>query len=401
MSEASVPTDMGTAGASRRLGDLASRIMRLGYLLGMAGFLATAIVVLITKCDFFRAYLVNFCFFLSLALGGLFFVIVHHLTRAGWSTGLRRIAEALGGNVLMLAVFSVPILFGMDSLYHWTHPGDDELLLDKAPYLNIPFFIIRLVVYFTAWILISQFFFRNSVAQDARGDIHLTHRMQKFSPLCMILFGVTLTFAAFDLIMSLDPHWYSTIFGVYYFAGSTGAFFAVIIGALVFLQGRGLLTEAITDEHYHDLGKFMFAFIVFWAYIAYSQYMLIWYGNIPEETLWYQHRTQGPWETVSLFLLFGHFVGPFLFIMSRKMKRRRGTLLSAAIWMIFMHWVDLFWLVKPGEGVLDLSFTLTDITCFLGLGGIFAAETARRLRRCSLIPERDPRLGESLAFENY
>jgi len=385
----------------RQLGDLAPRIMQWGRMFGAAGLIATLIIGLFNPEGLFRSYLVAFCFYLSLVLGGIFFTLIHHLTRAGWSTAIRRLSEALGMNALLMALFAVPILLGLSKLYHWTHPGDDPLLNWKQPYLNVPFFVIRMGIYFAVWIAVSRFYYRSSVAQDATGDVSLTHRMQKFGPVSMIALGLTLTFAAFDLLMSLDPHWFSTIYGVYYFAGSVGAFFAIVIGMLLFLQSQGVLSESITTEHYHDLGKFMFAFIVFWAYIAYSQFMLIWYGNIPEETVWFQVRMEGVWGGVSLFLLLGHFVGPFLFIMSRKMKRRRGTLLAAVIWMLFMHWVDLYWLVKPSASATSLGFGVVDLTAFVGIGGLFVAQLASRLRECPLIPEKDPRLGESIAFENY
>jgi len=385
----------------RQLGDLAPRVVQWGRMCGAAGLIATLIIGLFNTEGLFRSYLIAFSFYLSLVLGGIFFTLIHHLTRAGWSTAIRRMSEALGANAPLMALFALPILFGLSKLYHWTHPGDDPLLIGKQPYLNVPFFVVRMLFYFAVWIAISRFYYRSSVAQDATGDLALTSRMQKLAPISMIAFALTLTFAAFDLLMSLDPLWFSTIYGVYYFAGSVGAFFAIVIGLLIFLQSQGVLSESINTEHYHDLGKLMFAFIVFWAYIAYSQFMLIWYGNIPEETVWFEVRMQGVWGGVSLFLVLGHFVGPFLFIMSRKMKRRRGTLLAAVIWMLFMHWVDLYWLVKPAAGATSLGFRVVDLTAFVGIGGIFVAQLASRLRACSLIPERDPRLRESLAFENY
>jgi len=301
---------------SRRLGDLAPLLIRFGRSLGIAGLITAAIVGVFNRPAAFESYLINYCFFLSLMLGGIFFTLIHHVTRAGWSTAVRRLAEALGAGAPLMAVLFLPLLLGLGLLYPWTDPGDDHLLHWKAPYLNVPFFVVRMFLYFAAWIVISRFYFRSSLRQDASGDVELTRRMQRFGPVSLIAFALTLTFAAFDLLMSLDPLWYSTIFGVYYFGGSVGAFFAILIAALMFLQRRGLITESVNVEHYHDLGKFMFAFIVFWAYIAYSQYMLIWYGNIPEETLWYEHRMHGSWGMLSLFLLFGHFVGPFLFIMS-------------------------------------------------------------------------------------
>ncbi|MCL4210853.1 MAG: hypothetical protein KJZ68_09310, partial [Phycisphaerales bacterium] len=232
----------------------------------------------------------------------------------------------------------------------------------------------------------------------------------------IILFALTLTFAAFDWLMSQDPHWFSTIFGVYYFAGSVCSFVALAILISAFLQRSGRLTHAITTEHYHDLGKLLFAFgVVFWAYIAFSQYMLQWYGNIPEETLWWQPRasgytgtvvyhgheiTPGAWNNWSLFLLVGHFVGPFLAIISRMPKRNRVMLVAAAAWMLAMSWYDLFWLVMPVFHADHPGIVLTDVLCGAGVLAMVVAFAAAMARSVSLVPQRDPRLGESLAFEN-
>ena len=391
---------------SRRLDDLGPRLMRIGGTLGAVGLILGLLLGLFTAGGlprFLHAYLVNFAYFLSLALGALFFVILQHVTRAGWSVVLRRLAEGIAGTLPLLAVLSLPVLIGVHQLYPWSHGeavADDHLLQWKQPYLNVPFFVLRVVVYFAVWIVLARFFLKTSVRQDETGDVALTLRMQNVSGPAMVAFAFTLTFASFDLLMSLDPHWFSTIFGVYYFAGAAVGFFALLALVTFLVQRSGRLRRVITIEHYHDVGKLVFAFIVFWAYIAYSQYMLIWYANIPEETVWYLHRQNGTWAAVSLVLLFGHFVVPFLALISRRPKRRKPLLVAAAVWVLVLHWLDMYWLVMPTVSPEHLGLHLTDLACFIGLGGLFVAAAAHALRNCSLIPERDPRLTESLTFEN-
>jgi hypothetical protein len=201
--------------------------------------------------------------------------------------------------------------------------------------------------------------------------------------------------------MSLDPHWYSTIFGVYYFSGSVVGILALMLVLLVWLQGKGAMARSVTDEHYHDLGKLLFGFTAFWAYIAFSQFMLIWYGNIPEETIWYAHRWEHGWEHLSVALAIGHFVVPFFFLLPVGVKRRRPLILIASCWMLFMHYLDLYWLVMPSfRPEQGLHPHILDLTTLIAVGGVFAGVLGILMRRSSLIPVRDPRLAESLAFEN-
>lgn len=353
--------------------------------------------------DFFRAYLTNYMFVLSLALGGLFFVLVQYLSRAGWSVTVRRLAEVMGWSILPLAPLALIIVWGMHDLYEWTHAdvvATDTLLQGKEPWLNTNFFVLRLVIYFAVWAGFGWLYLRRSVAQDESRDPKITQRLERLAPAATILFALTVTYASFDLLMSLTPHWYSTIYGVYYFAGCFLGFFAFTILLSNGLQRAGKLTSAITAEHYHDLGKFMFAFVVFWAYIAFSQYMLIWYAHIPEETVWYEVRQNGTWLWLSVLLLFGHFFLPFFGLMSRYQKRRRSTLVLGAVWLLAMHWFDVFYLAVPGSRVGRAPVQLVDLTCFVGLLGIFLAVVTWRLGRAKLVPVGDPRLAESLGFEN-
>jgi uncharacterized membrane protein len=350
-----------------------------------------------------ETYLVSFAFFLSISLGALFFVLLQHCTRAGWSVVVRRVAEALAGNVWLMAVLAIPIVLGMDHLYHWTDTAaaaHDPLLAGKLGFLNPTFFIVRLIAYFVIWGVMASFLHRTSIAQDASGDPALTLRMERFSAPGMVLFALSLNFAAFDLLMSLDPHWFSTIFGVYYFAASVVAFLAVMPKILYGLQMRGILKNAVTVEHYHDFGKLLFGFVVFWAYIAFSQYMLIWYGNLPEETEWFLKRQTGEWTIVSLILIFGHFVVPFLLLVSRFVKRRPLLLALTGGYVALMCWIDIYWLVIPEFSPGVARFGLLDVLCFLGMNGVFSAALVFRLSRHSVVAEKDPRLEESLAFEN-
>ena len=226
------------------------------------------------------SYLVAYMFALSLVLGALFFVMLHHLTRAGWSVVVRRVAENVMAVMPFMAVLFIPIVVGSGELYHWLHPVEgDAVLAGKAVYLNATFFYIRAGIYFAIWIALAFWFRRTSLKQDQTGDPQLTLKMARVAAPGMLLFSFTITFAAFDWIMSLDPHWYSTIFGVCYFAGSFMAILAYLTLLCLWLNRRGYLKGSVTVEHYHDLGKLMFAFMVFWTYVNFSQYFLIWYAN--------------------------------------------------------------------------------------------------------------------------
>ena len=364
--------------------------------------------------QFMHSYLVAFCYFLAIALGGLFFVTLQHLTRAGWSVAVRRLAEVVAGTLPVLTLLALPIIIpavmGSHALYHWADPAarvDDHMLHHKEPYLNNTFFLVRMVVFFGFWSLLARYFIKNSTRQDETGDPAITSRQQVMAAPAMIAFALTLTYGAVDLIMSLVPHWFSTIIGVYYFAGCVMSSMATLILLAKYLQSKGKLKDIVTVDHYHDLGKLMFAFTFFWAYIAFSQYMLIWYANIPEDTMWYAPRQQGQWIGFSVLLLFGHFVIPFVGVMSRHAKRRTGILMFWAVWLLAAHWVDMYYLVKPtliiehGAAVGELHLTLMDPLCWIGVFGFFIAALGLGLKKHRLVPVKDPRLTESLAFENY
>lgn len=357
--------------------------------------------------QFWYSYLTSFMFWLSLGLGALFFVLIHHATRAGWSTVVRRIAENYMIVLPVLGLLALPILFGgLDALYHvWVHPAADDLFVQaKTGFLNADFFTIRIIAYVAIWTLLAGYLYRSSLKQDKTGDPKLAHGMRRVAPVGLILFALTTTFAAIDFMMSLDPHWYSTIFGVVYFGGSAMMTYAVLALTSMALQRSGVLKNGITTEHYHDFGKMAFGFMVFWSYTAFSQFMLIWYANIPEETIWYHFRATGGWEVVAALLFILHFVVPFFFLMSRHIKRRNMTLAIAAVLLLVAHYIDMFWLIQPvmhqHEGP-HFAMHIADLLALIGIGGIVLAVFSWRMSAAPAAPLKDPRLTESLEFENF
>jgi hypothetical protein len=307
------------------------------------------------------------------------------------------------GTLPLLAVLSLPLMFGLGELFPWFDveaASHDKLLAGKAGFLNPEFFYIRSILYFASWALMAWWFRYRSLQQDIGNAVQATRTLQWVSAPAIAWFAITTTFFAFDWIMSLDPHWYSTIFGVYFFAGSMLAILAFLILMVLILQRLDLLTNIISAEHFHDLGKLLFGFVVFWAYIAFSQYMLIWYANIPEETIWYAHRLEHGWGGISFLLAAGHFVLPFFFLLSRNAKRSRPILIGATCWLLAMHYVDLYWLVMPTMKPGGFHPHIVDLTAFLAIGGLFLAALMRLLIAPLLIPAKDPRLAESLSFEN-
>ncbi|MFQ5700438.1 MAG: quinol:cytochrome C oxidoreductase [Acidobacteriota bacterium] len=377
----------------------------MGSALGVAaiGLGVSAIIGIGQPAQLWRAYLVAYLFLLSLALGGLFFVLLHFATSAGWSVVVRRIAEHVMGTLPVLALLFLPLIFGLRALYPWSNPdivAGDALLQHKQLYLNTGFFYLRAAFYLVTWSVLAWWFRAWSLRQDDSGEEAITLKLQRASAPALVVFGLTVTFAAFDWIMSLDPHWSSTIFGVYFFAGCVVAGLALLLILILWLQGRGLLTDMITLEHHHDLGKLLFAFVCFWAYIGFSQFLLIWYANEPEETEWYARRLHGGWSNLTIALAIGHFVLPFLFLLPRTLKRKRPLLLAAPYWLLVMHYLDLYWLVVPSLTRTRPGLHPLDLTVLGGLGGLFVAVLSFLMRQPGLVPLRDPRLEESLRFKN-
>lgn len=350
------------------------------------------------------SYLVAYMFFLTISLGAAFFVAIQFLTRAGWSVVVRRIMEGLMTPLPVLAVLFAPLLLGATTLFKWTDTSlleTDPILVAKVGYLNLPFWTIRSIAYLVIFIGIAVFLVRLSLKQDKTREASITEKLQFFSPLAIGLLALSLTFASIDWVMSLDFHWYSTMFGVYIFAGAFVAALALTTCIALVLRMGGTLSNAITLEHYHDLGKLVFGFTVFWTYIAFGQYFLIWYANMPETSTWFMKRTHTEWMPMTALLVIGHFLLPFAYLMSRTIKRTPVLLLIGVVWLVGMHYIDLYWIIVPHNPDASPALSLTDITALVGIGGLFFATLGWFFGRHPLVPVGDPRLNESLHFENF
>ncbi|MEW5853016.1 MAG: hypothetical protein AB2A00_29805 [Myxococcota bacterium] len=382
---------------------VSGKLVTMAAVIAAAGVLACGAALASDAKRFYFSYLTGFAWVLTLGLGGLFFVIIQHLVRAGWSVAARRQMEWLAGVLQLAAVLFIPIILGAHDLFHhWMSPeaAQDPILIKKAGYLNTGFFYTRAVIFLVAWFGLSWFFRAQSRAQDDNGNPEHTLRMQAFSAPAVLVFALSLTFAAFDWLMSLDPHWYSTIFGVYIFAGSATSSLSALALMTIALQRAGIFKSVSTVEHQHDIGKLLFGFTVFWAYIAFSQFFLIWYANIPEETIFFRHRWEEGWRGISILLMLGHFVIPFALLLSRTAKRSRLLLGIGAVWMLLMHYVDLYWLVMPNLDPHGAHFHWIDVAGLLGPAGILLLWLAIRASRDPVYPLKDPRLTETKLNEN-
>jgi hypothetical protein len=380
-----------------------NRLPMIGSAVAVLGIAGCAILGPGNPKQFYFSWLVSFLYFLTLALGGLFFVLIQYASQGSWGIVVRRIGETVFATMPVLAVLFVPVLFGLHDLYSWSVPGaadHDALLQWKSPFLNVRFFVIRAVIYFLSWSTIALVYYSRSRSQDTTGDPAVSARLRRFAGPAIIVMAITSTFASIDWIVSLSPRWYSTMFGVYFFAGSFIGFIALMSVLVPAMRRAGLLETVITPEHLHDIGKFLFAFMCFWAYIAFSQFLLIWYGNLPEEAIWYKARITASWKSVAVLLMVGHFGVPFLYLIGRSVKRHAATLALGGAWLLTMHFVDLYWQVMPTLHTEGVSVTALDLAAFLAVGGCFVAAMGWLMRRQALVPLRDPRLPESLAFEN-
>ena len=365
------------------------------------------------------AYLTAFIYCLTVTIGCLFFVLIQHLSRAGWSTVVRRIAELVMMMIIPLAILFVPILVslvGEGTLYGWDHTNYDEIYHlkssvweEKSRWLSPVWFGLRAVLYFVIWSSLALYYYRGSVEQDETGERAVTDRLQYWSGPATMLFSLTTTFAAFDWVMSLSPMWFSTMFGVYLFAGSVlSAHCLIAVGSYV-LQKKGALRDEITVEHYHDLGKYIFGFLLFWTYISFSQILLIWYANIPEETEWIFHRYRDSWKTVSIALIFFHWILPFAGTMSRHVRRNPKLVFGWGLYILCMHFVDVYWLIMPESGPIGSHEPATmggvlgiiaSLLCVAGMAALLVGLVLKLASQTKVIAVRDPRLGESIAFEN-
>ncbi|MGE5811018.1 MAG: quinol:cytochrome C oxidoreductase [Ignavibacteria bacterium] len=367
-----------------------------GILLGLLGFFI----------DFNRAlfaYLVAFLFILSIAAGALFLIALEYITGADWSVPIRRVVEFLASVLPLLIIIVLPLLFNMDQIFHWAQKeaaAKDALLQHKSPYLNVPFFLIRVFAVFIIWGLFYYLLNKNSEKQDLNGDQSLTKKNIVLSGLFMPVFAITITVASIDWTMSIEPHWFSTIFGVYFFSGTVVGSLAAITLIVVLLMEKGYLHPKMNNEHLYSLGALTFAFINFWGYIAFSQYLLIWYADLPEENFWFLTRWHGGWQFFSIALIVVHFVIPYALLLSQPSKMNPKRLKFTAVWLLAAHLLDLYWLAMPsllnhGKGY---SFSWIDFVFPASTVGLFIIIFFTRAQRNNLVPVKDPKLERGLNF---
>ncbi|MBI2339620.1 MAG: molybdopterin oxidoreductase [Deltaproteobacteria bacterium] len=378
--------------------ELSAKLKALFALLVVVGAVAFITGLKIDADRAWSNYLLNYFYWLCLGLAGVFFAALQHITASYWSVTVRRVGEAFIAYLPVAAVLFIVLLFGSHHLYEWTHPHimeEDPLLGLKKAYLNVPFFVIRAVLLFAVALGLGGWMVKNSVQQDKNGEARLTLLNTKISAPFLLLFAIAFTLVAVDLMMSLAPHWFSTIFGVYCWAGLFYSGLAMIAIWTIALRKKGILAPFVTDDHLHDLGKLMFAFLVFWGYIAFSQYMLIWYANLPEETPYMIARTQGAWKPVSVALMLVKFVIPFFLLVSRPAKRKENWLMFIAFWFLGAQWLDIYWMVFPAHFDKPV-FGFMEIGMFLGFAGIFFLSVGGFLRKVNVVPVQDPWLEQCL-----
>ncbi|MGQ0733766.1 MAG: hypothetical protein ACT4QD_08935 [Acidobacteriota bacterium] len=379
-----------TIGSLRRLGMGAALV---GVVFTVVGFAMAG------QARFFQAYLVAYTFWMGLVLGSMALLMVQHLSGGAWGVVIRRPLEAATRLMPIMAVLFIPILLGMHDLYHWTHDevmATDPVVQAKAPYLNTTFFIIRQVIYFAIWILIASLLTKWSVEQDRTGDPALVGRLSKLSGAGLVVYSLTVTFAMVDWTMSVNPHWFSTMWGPLYMVGQglSAMSFAIVI--LIVLSQVPPLSRVVTSAHLHDLGKLLFAFLMLWAYLTFSQYLIIWSANTAEEVPHYLIRWDGGYQYVTIFMVLLHFALPYALLLSRDIKRDSKRLRIVATWILTARVVDYYWHVAPEFNTAGLSVGLLDVALPIAIGGVVLALYAVNLTAHSLLPVNDPGLAKAL-----
>jgi hypothetical protein len=372
------------------------KILAVGAVAGLAGMMATGMIAGWER--FWVNWILWFVFVLTIGLGCLFIVALEHVVGAKWSVPLRRVPERLSGLVVLMVPAALLALVALPVLYPWTNPEvlRDPVVGGKAVWLNVPFFVIRVLVCIGLWILAYWILVRGSIRQDRGGDLRFSVRARRFGPVFMLIFGITITVVAFDWVSSLEPAWYSDVFGVYMFAGTFLAGLAATTLAVLHSMARGRLPK-VGPDHIYSLGGFLFAFVVFWAYIGFAQYLLMWYANMPEEVFWYKERLQGLWGVLVLVFAVFHFLVPFLVLIPRDAKSEPKRLFWVSTLMLLAHWLDLYWMIYPVLGI-GARFSWPE----LSFGLFFVASSLLWIRhamgRDADMPVGDPFLREGLEF---
>lgn len=383
--------------------ELPASLSRLGIIIFVVGTVLSLLAFFVDQERAIFNYLVTYMMIVSIGLGSLFLIGLEYIAGADWSTPIRRIPEFFAMLLPVLFVLVIPLLVFNHDLFHWAHKeavADDKILQGKAPYLNVTFFIVRTFVFIGLWSLFYWMMVRNSRKQDETKDQSLTKKNIRLGAIFIPVFALSITFTAIDFMMSLEPHWFSTIYGVYYFAGTVVAALAAITIAVLKLKEKGYFSPWMTDDHLFSLGALMFAFINFWAYIAFSQFMLIWYADLPEETFWYLIRWEGGWVFISILLMIAHFFVPYFALLTQPSKMNPKRLKFIAVWLLFAHLLDIFWLVMPNMGSMKNGYVFSwiDLVFPIAGTGLVILVFAFAAKKANLIPIGDPKLKRGIDF---
>jgi hypothetical protein len=370
-----------------------SRAGRWALLVGVLGLGLCLVGAVRDPTQFFRSYLFAYVFWISFPLGCIAIAMVHHLTGGNWGFGTRRFMESAGRTLPLMAVLFLPVLVGLSHIYKWAQPAAvaaDPMLQYKAPYLNVPFFVARSVFYFAVWIVLAYLLSKWSLQQDRTGEVGLSRRLTRMSAPGLVIYFLTVTFAMIDWVMSIEAHWFSTIYGMLFVVieGLAGMAFVIVMFHL--LSGEEPLSLVVTKKIFNDLGNLMLVFVMLWAYLAFSQFLIIWSGNLSDEIPWYTTRARGGWAVVAVILIVLHFGLPFLLLLSRAVKRRTGALATVAGMLILLSLVDIYWLTMPGFEPSAPKVHWTDLAAVVGIGGIWLAAFLWQLKGKSLLPLHDP-----------
>ncbi len=379
--------------------ELPLKIKTVGLALFVAGLIIVGLGYITDPVRTAYNNIVALTFLISVGVGSIFLLALEYAAGAVWSTPFRRVTEFVAANIYLIPLLAIPLLLNVNTVFHWTHPEpSDKALINKAPYLNVTFFVVRVVLFWLIWLGFYYFISRNSVRQDTNGDQSLSKINIKLSTAFIPLFAITITFAAIDWLMSLEPNWFSTIFGVYYFSGTVLAALAAGTIFIVFLNERGYLVKGLTSDHYYSLGALLFAFTNFWAYIAFSQYLLIWYANLPEETIWFLVRWHGSWKIISIGLVFVHFLIPYFGLLSQPSKMEPKRLLIMSGWILFAHYFDLYWITLPNFSKDGIVLGWIEFGFPLLIAGLIILVFYFKSKSQNLVPVGDPKLKRGIDF---
>jgi len=369
--------------------DLA-KLRRNSLVVGLVALVIFLIGMIVDHKGFHQAYIFAFTFWLGISVGSLALLMLQHLTSGGWGFVIRRVLEASTRVLPLMAVLFLPILVGAHYIYPWTDHEEAVKLGDKTKYLNLTFFTFRAIVCFGSWLALTFLLNRWSLAQDRTGDQYYTKRMRMLSGPGMVLLIFTVTFAAVDWYMSLEPEWFSTIYGFIFVAAWAVSALAFVIAAMAVLSKREPLDRIVAPLHFHDHGKLLLALVMLWSYFAFSQFLIIWSGNLPEEIGWYTKRMHGVWGTLIVVVVILHFALPFLLLLSRSLKRDPRKLVIVAAMILVMRVVDLLWMIEPAFSGEKFHVSWLHPLGLIALGGLWLAMFTRELSRRALIPINDP-----------